>query len=304
MSPAIAGWIKEKTPTKRRRQLAEARVRVRTLSAAGRSLPDVLIIGAQRCGTSSIYKYLSGHPQAYPSLRKEIEYFSTRFAEGEHWYRAHFPLAATRAARSRLRTKPTVAFEATPDYLLHPMAAQRAAELLPEAKIIALVRNPIDRAISQYGHNRRLGQEPLSLEEALESEDDRLSNEFNLIAADPDYHARSLRRYSYVARGKYAEQLARWNGWYPQDQIMVVRFEDLTADPPATLSAIESFIGIEEWHPPEFANHSYGRSGRSGGPAVDDEILRRLADTFRPHNEQLASMLGFDLEWSDRGGVE
>ena len=303
VTPAVAGWIKEKTPTKRRRQLAEGRVRVRQVTSRARSLPDVLIVGAQRSGTSSLYKYLGAHPQVYPSLRKEVEYFSTRFDEGEGWYRAHFPLAATRALRSRRRSQPTLAFEATPDYLLHPSAAHRAAQLIPEAKIIALVRNPIDRAISQYGHNRRLDQEPLTLEAALASEDERLFGELEKISDDPRYDARPLRRYSYVTRGKYAEQLIRWQAWYPQDQIMVVRFEDLAADPAETLSAIESFLGIEDWHPPEFANHSYGRAGRADSPAVDDDIRHQLAATFRPHNEKLAALLGYDLQWPDAGGT-
>ncbi len=302
MTPAIAGWIKEKTPTKRRRQLAETRVRTRQLTSRARSLPDLLIVGAQRSGTSSLYKYLGAHPQVYPSLRKEVEYFSTRFLEGEDWYRAHFPLSASRTVRSRRRAQPTLAFEATPDYLLHPLAAQRAAHLIPEAKIITLIRNPIDRAISQYGHNRRLGQEPLTLEEALQREDERLAREMERIADDPTYHARPLRRYSYVERGKYAEQLIRWQAWYPQDQMMVVRFEDLTSDPPHALSAIESFLGIEDWHPPEFANHSYGRAGRADSLAVDTGIREHLADVFRQHNEHLAALLGYDLQWLDSGG--
>lgn len=302
-TPAITGWLKEKAPARRRRQIASARVRVRKLTAHSRPLPDVLIIGAQRSGTSSLYKYLGSHPQVFPSIRKEVEYFSTRFTEGESWYRAHFPLSTRVSIRSRRIGRPALSFEATPDYLLHPFAAQRAAQLVPDARIIVLLRNPIDRAISQYGHNRRLGQEPLPLAEALDQEVERLAPEAEKIANDPAYQARPLRRYSYVARGRYAEQLVRWQSWFPQDQMLIVRFEDLTAAPAPTLSAIESFLGIDDWHPQEFANHSYGRSGRSNGASDDQEIRTRLAAVFEPHNRQLSDLLGYDLEWSHSGGA-
>lgn len=302
-TPAITGWLKEKAPARRRRQIASARISVRRLTATQRPLPDVLVIGAQRSGTSSLYKYLGAHPQAFPSLRKEVEYFSTRFTEGEPWYRAHFPLAARMAARSRRLGKSPISFEATPDYMLHPFAAARASELVPDARIIALLRNPIDRAISQYGHNRRLGQEPLTFEEALDQEDDRLAPEAEKIAADPAYQARPLRRYSYITRGRYAEQLERWQAWFPSSQMLIVRFEDLTAHPAQTLSSIESFLGIDDWHPAAFANHSYGRAGRAGDEQADPGLRARLAEIFRSENERLADLLGYDLEWSDGGGV-
>lgn len=263
----------------------------------------MLIIGAQRSGTSSLYKYLGSHPQVFPSLRKEIEFFSTRFTEGEPWYRAHFPLSSRARLRSRRIGRPTLSFEATPDYLLHPFAAQRAAQLVPDARIIALLRNPIDRAISQYGHNRRLGQEPLSLVDALDQEAERLAPEYGKITADPSYQARPLRRYSYITRGRYAEQLERWQSWFPPDQIKVVRFEDLANAPAATLSAIESFLAIDDWHPEEFANHSYGRSGRSDEANDYPQIRKRLAAEFESHNRRLFELLGYDLEWSNSGGA-
>ena len=182
-----------------RRRLARWRVQARRPTSFLRALPDFLIVGTQRGGTSSLYKYLGQHPEVSPSTRKEVEFFSTRFDAGVEWYRAHFPL---RRRSGRLHT-----FEATPDYLLHPLAAERAYRLLPEAKIIAMLREPTSRAFSHYNHNRRLGHEPLSFTDALAAEPERIAGERARLLADSSYRALDLRRHGYVERGKYDEQL-------------------------------------------------------------------------------------------------
>jgi hypothetical protein len=113
----------------------------------------VLVVGAQRCGTSSLFKYLGAHPECGASIRKEARFFTEYYHEGTDWYRAHFPLSAGRPRRQ-------IYFEATPDYLLDPRVPQRAKALLPEDfRIIALLRDPVERAYSHYWHNRRLGSE-------------------------------------------------------------------------------------------------------------------------------------------------
>lgn len=295
--PAFVGWIKEHTTPARRRKLAHARLKLRRVTASRRVLPDVLIIGAQRCGTSSLYKYLGAHPQVIPSLRKEVEYFSTSFLEGEDWYRAHFPLKERIFVRRVIGSGAPITFEATPDYLLDPRAAERAAHLVPEARIIVALRNPVARAFSQYQHNRRLGLEPLSFEEALDCESERIDGEVERLLEDPAYRAYPLRRHGYVARGKYAEQITRWQAWFPPEQILFVRFEDLTADPRATLLAIERFLGLDPWQPKSFANHSYGRSGRVEANAMAGSTQQRLEQVFAPYDEQLDSLVGFQPGW-------
>lgn len=292
-------WLKDRIAVKRRRQFVAARLTVRKLSAALRALPDVLIIGAQRCGTSSLYKYLGDHPQVVPSLRKEVEYFSTSFTKGEAWYRAHFPLTSRKRVFEKLARRPMLSFEATPDYLLDPRAAARAREMLPEARIIALFRNPTDRAFSQYLHNRRLGQEPLSFDEALDREEERLRGELERLLNDDAYPARALRRYSYVTRGLYAEQISRWFDLYPAERILLLRFEDFVASPTATLHRIEQFIGVTVWNPDSFLNYSYGQ-GMSRPPLrLHESIRRRLDSVFELHNARLAATISPDLIWPD-----
>lgn len=269
-------------------------------SASWRGLPDTLIIGAQRCGTSSLYKYLGSHPQVIPALRKEVEYFSTSFAKGESWYRAHFPLRARTGVAQWLTRRPVLSFEATPDYLLDPRAAGRAAEMLPDAHIIALLRNPTDRAFSQYLHNRRLGHEDLPFDAALDHEERRLEGEVERLMSDVDYPARALRRYSYVARGMYRDQLIRWLDVYPADRVLLLRYEDLAASPAAVLRRIEEFLGIADWVPDRFINHSYGRGKERPSQHLDESIRRRLDTVFEPHNARLAETIDSDLSWPAR----
>src|SRR5436189_26280 len=124
-----------------------------------RPLPDFLILGAQKAGTTALYAYLRWHPQVTGPSFKEVSFFDRHYARGERWYRAHLPV------RRR-----AVVGEASPSYLFHPLAPERVARMLPEARLIALLRNPVDRAFSHYQHEVALGREQLSFEDALAGE--------------------------------------------------------------------------------------------------------------------------------------
>lgn len=290
-------------PIRRRRQLARARVRVRSTVAAARGLPDALVIGAQRCGTSSLYKQLGAHPEVIPSVRKEIEYFSTAFGEGERWYRAHFPLEARLVLNVRRGRRRPLTFEATPDYMLDPRAAERAAALVPEARLVAILRNPADRAFSQYLHNRRLGHEDLSFEDALAAEPERVEREVDRLLADPGYRALPLRRHAYVGRGLYADQLAAWLAWFGPERLLVVVSERMFRDPAGEYRRMTEFLELSDWVPPRFDNHSYAAGGDAGAERLLPATRRHLSEMFQPHNRALAALIGFDPGWdapSDR----
>ncbi len=291
-----ADRLKALTPLSLRRRLVRLRVGMRQRTAGARTLPDLLIIGGQRCGTSSLYKYLGRHPNAAPSLRKEIEYFSTDFAEGERWYRAHFPLRIRRALARMLR-RPFVTFEATPDYLFDPRAPGRAARLLPNAKLIVMLREPVERAISHYHHSVRHGLEELDLLPAIMAEKERLDGEQERVAADPTTRALEFRRFSYAARGRYAEQIERWLAHYPREQLLAVRFDDFTSAPFETFDRILDFAGLPRWYPPEFRNYSYVGSSEGGYEAPSAEVTEFLAAEFVTSNAALVDLLGEEFRW-------
>jgi hypothetical protein len=287
-------------PPKLRRKLIERRVDVRRRLDGRRPLPSALVIGAQRCGTSSLYKWLEGHPDVVASVRKETAYFSHRFHQGESWYRAHFASRARHwVARRRGRT--LLGFEATPDYLLHPLAPARAAAAVPSARIIVLLRDPVARTLSGYAHTRRSGLEELPLEEAIAAEASRVEPDLAMLRTTPDHPARELRRFSYVTRGEYAEQLARWLAHYDRSQLLVVRSEDLFDRPGEVFDTIVEFLGLRPWRPKAFGNRSYPSGGpaRTGSSTAPPHVVDALRQHFRPHNMRLAELLGRDLGWDE-----
>ncbi|HET6601380.1 MAG TPA: sulfotransferase, partial [Gaiella sp.] len=198
-----------------------------------RPLPDFLVIGAQKAGTTALYAYLRWHPGITGPSWKEVSFFDRHWWRGEAWYRGQFPLRAGKR----------LVGEASPSYLFHPRAPERARSLVPNAKLIALVRNPVDRAYSQYQHEVALGREPLSFEDALAAEEERTRGEAERLAADPRAFSRAWWDHTYAARGRYAEQLERWLDVYPREQLLVVATEELGERPAETYASILAFLG-------------------------------------------------------------
>ncbi len=250
-----------------------------------RVLPDFLVIGAMKAGTTSLFNYLAGHPQINPPFRKEIKYFDIHYPQGLGWYRAHFPV--------RFKMKAGILTgEATPYYLFHPLAAQRAARSLPRARLIVLLRNPVDRAFSHYNHMVRVGREPLSFEEALEREPERLAGEADRIAADPRYSTFKHLHYSYLARGRYLEQLQKWFACFPRAQIGIFQSEELFSSPAAAFARILAFLGLPEWDAGDYAAFKQGAYEK-----MDGKVRRQLAAYFKPYNRQLYDDLGRSFDW-------
>ena len=270
-------------PRSVRRPLAAARVVLRRPTARLRATPDFLIVGAQRAGTTSLYRYLAEHPAVAPPVRKEIQYFSLHHDRGDGWYRAHFPLAG--------RGRKT--FEATPYYLFHPVAPERAATTVPQVKVIALLRDPVSRAFSQWQHNAARGLEHLGFEAALDAETERLAGEEERLVNESGYHSDRHRLWSYAARGCYADQLERWLAHYPRERVLVLRSEDLYNRPGATYGRALEFLGLSV-----VDLGAYPRYTRRVSTArMTDGARRRLTTYFRPHNERLATLLDEDVWW-------
>jgi hypothetical protein len=259
-------------------------------TASLRALPDFLVIGTQKGGTTYLYKVLSEHPDVLPAFKKEVHYFDLHYDQGEGWYRAYFPL------RARLGER-TITGEASPYYLFHPHAPGRAAELLPDAKLIVLLRNPVDRAYSHYQHQvtqwAAEGHETLSFEAAVDAEEERLDGELARLMHDDVVHSPNFRSYSYLARGHYVDQLMAWNEVYDRDQMLVLKSEDFFADEPRTLATILDFLGLREWAPERSVSIPNKREYSSLSPA----LRQRLVDYFEPHNKRLYDYLGTDFGW-------
>src|SRR5690242_6983741 len=161
----------------------------RGLTSSIRLLPDFLIIGTQRGGTTSLYHYLEAHPCIGPSTTKEIHFFDRRVNKGIAWYRGHFPTRIEKYYVERLHGRAFITGEASPSYLFHPHVPRRIAKVLPHTKLIILLRNPIDRAYCQYYHSLELGYETLSFEEAIQGEEERTAREREKMLKDEGYES-------------------------------------------------------------------------------------------------------------------
>src|SRR4051794_20653441 len=184
--PDLTRSISELTATARS-VLRRAHDVQRYVTSPARVMPTFLIIGGQRCGSTSLFSYLARHPAVGRSRGKEVHFFTLEYERGLAWYRSHFPTRLTVASTRRRLGVDMIAGEATPYYLFHPLAPYRVQAVLPEARLIAVLRDPVDRAYSHYQHEVALGVETLGFAEAVEAESDRLDGEEDRIEQDPRY---------------------------------------------------------------------------------------------------------------------
>jgi hypothetical protein len=251
-----------------------------------RALPDFLILGAQKAGTTSLYSQLVAHPSVLPATKKEVHYFDRR-RRAEGWYRAHFPSRAELALVAE-RTGRSLTGEASPYYLFHPAVPQRVRRTVPDARLIAVLRDPVERAISGYHHQVRHGHEHRPIELALDPR--------HAVVTAPETDDRwydapgPARRLTYLARGHYAEQLERWFSCFAREQVLVLESTALRAG--SLPAAVLSFLGLPRDAVPAVADQNVGSYAR---PA--SAVERMLRDYYRPHNERLFSLLGVTWDW-------
>jgi len=269
------------------RPLRRLRADYRHLTAPLRGLPSVLIIGAQKSGTTSLFNYLVQHPDVLRPLNKEVHYFDFEYFRGVTWYRGRFPYA------HRLR-RGSLTLDASPYYLVHPLVPQRVAQQLPEVKLVALLRNPVDRALSHYQHEVRGGRESLSFAEAIEKEPERLAGEEERLRNEPHYYSFNHHRYSYTRRGLYIEQLRRWVQHFPRSQLMVLQSEWLFRDPAAAAAVVQEFLGLRPHRVKRYEPFLQGKYQREMPP----ELRTRLAAYFEPYNRELYRWLGEEYNWA------
>ena len=259
----------------------------RYLSADLRAMPDFVIVGAARSGTTSLYRWLGTHPNVAPAWKKEIHYFDEHYGRGMRWYRAHFPF----------RRRGRVTGEATPYLLFHPLAPARAAHDLPHStRFIVLLREPSQRAISQYWFWRQWfrreleGTEIESLEEGIAREPERMAAAEPLVRRGEWNHDHIW--FSYLARGEYAGQLRRWFDAVGRDRVLVVESEQLNSDPAVSARVLE-WLGLPS-HPQPFP----ALNAAVRLEEADPELTALMSRHFESHNRELFDLIGQEL-WTD-----
>jgi hypothetical protein len=255
------------------------------------ALPDFLIIGAEKAGTTFVYSALCQHPYVEPASEKEIHFFDTGkwSKKGVGWYRSQFPARAWRDGQK------VITGEASPYYLPHPFSPSRASDILPNVKLIALLRNPVDRAYSAYKHKVSTGQESLSFEEALAEEENRTAGDLHEMLSDENYYSSRFRLYAYRTRGIYVDQLQRWHKYFAPNQLLVLKSEDLFVDPIGTLERVHEFLDLPKYDMSS-TSLTEERNSRTYVPMAAAS-RQQLEKFFEPHNQRLYEYLGVDFDW-------
>lgn len=255
-----------------------------------RVLPRIFIAGAQKSGTTSLYALLKQHPNILPPQLKEPFFFGNddRFERGLSSYLPNFPPAIAIHRAEKKTGHACMSFDATTNYLDHPLAAQRIKQLVPEARVIILLRDPVERAFSHYKMAVRNGLESLSFAEALEKENARIQEGENHV------HNYCRQRLGYRTRGQYAELLPPWLETFDKEHLLVLCAEDFFADTENAFQTILRFLNLPAFTPEDFTI----QNSSSGEKEMDEATRHSLNAHFAPWNKKLEVLLQRTFPWN------
>lgn len=280
----------------------------RALTRKERILPSFIIIGAARAGTTSLYAYLISHPNVLPAVKKETVFFNYAYHTNPDWYKMYFPTISEREKIKKQKgIQRVITGEATPSYLIDPHVPQRISEMLPGIKLIVLLRNPIERALSHYYHNIFFGIEKLPFEEGIKKEPERINKSFeelkneeiNFNDTPVSYFFRIMRfktknyfNFSYLESGKYYELLKNWLDVFPKNQLLIIQSEDFFDNTKNIFRQVQDFLDL-----PYYDLGHYGLHWEIKHQPMKDNLRKSLKEYFEPYNSKLYKYLNRDFEW-------
>ncbi|MFN8323586.1 MAG: sulfotransferase [Chitinophagales bacterium] len=263
------------------------------ITSAHRIYPAFFIAGVQKGGTTSLCKYLEQHPQIISPQRKDVYFFNNElnYAKGVEWYKSHFAHRLYKLWYDKVNGVDSITFDGTPNYFDAPEAPEKLYSDFPNAKVILLLRNPIDRAYSNYQMACRFGFEKLSFERALELEDKRLEEESKYVADCP-YHSYVYQRLTYRKRGVYIRYIKSWMNLF-KDNLLVLKSEQLFLQPEITFKLITNFLNLHGSYEIRFDIFNKG----SYEAKMKSSTRKILSDFYKPYNEELYDFLNVNYEW-------
>ena len=267
---------------------------IRIITSRLRGLPDFSIIGAQKGGTTSLYYLITKHSDIAPARNKEIHYFAKNYRFGEQWYRSNFPTNLTKNRFYKKTGRKLLTVDATPGYIFHPMAPNRMKKILPNIKLIVILRNPIDRAYSHYHYNIRYGYDTLtSFENAIELSKKRCAREKEWIIRELDFDYNQYLKHAYLAKGIYADQLQNWFKYYNKKQFLFLTTEDFYKNTQHVLDQAFNFLGLNPSKIGNLKKYNVGNYKEK----MNEDTRKSLIEYFKPHNERLYKLLQRDFDW-------
>ena len=268
--------------------------RFRLITSPLRGLPDFVILGAMKSGTTSLYDFVVKHPAIVPAAKKEVKYFSERhrYRLGKLWYRSNFPTNLSRHQFYKKTSQKLLSGEATTAYLFYPMVPSRMKEALPDVKLIVILRNPVDRAYSHYHHILRKNMTTLSFENAIKSEEKWRAEEREQLIKDPNFILTRYSDHPYLTRSVYADQLENWFRHYDRKRFLILTTETFYENPQRTLDQVFDFLGVSPFQVENLRNLNVGNYKE-----MNKGTRKFLIEYFKPHNERLSKLLQRSFDW-------
>ena len=250
-----------------------------------RVLPDFVVIGGTKSGTTSLHYYLIQHPGIISE--RNVHFFEYMQTNSIEWYRAHFPTKAYKNFK-----KLTVG-EQTATYLFHPLIPKRIHTTIPNAKLIVVLRNPVDRAYSNYKHQVREGIEKRTFEDAIKSELKRIE----ICKNNPEYKIKNNDFnnnvvFSYLRHGIYVDFIKAWMKFFTKEQFLILPTYELNNNRVKFLKQVFDYLNV-----PNFEINDIKRQNVGEYKKLDKSTRKFLVDYYRPHNERLFELLGKKFEW-------
>jgi len=258
-----------------------------------RVLPDFYIIGAAKCGTTSLYQYLIRHPLVNPGIGKELHYFEEMYYRGEHWYRSCFPFKVQQYFSKFRYGQNFIVGDSTPRYIDHPHVPNRIKNLTPNAKFIVMLRNPIDRAFSHYNMNVKNKYISKSFEEVIDLDSTKIDKYFEFMETSGktsnDYFL-----HAYLDRGIYVKRLKEWMTVFPKENFMIIKSEDFFQNSSVVFNDVLNFLQLPRFELDEYGAHMVGKYSEKN---IDSNLRIKLQKFFQPSNQELYDFLKRDFKW-------
>lgn len=258
-----------------------------------RVFPSFIIAGFPRCGTTSLYNYLILHPSIVPAQRKEIRFFNQNFGIGLNWYKLFFPTSFSKYKLNNKFRKDFMAGDGSGTYVHHPLSPIRIKNSIPDVKIIILLRNPIERAYSQYYHNSKQGIESLSFEKAIENESKRIEGEWERMKKEKGDYSFKYHNFSYLSAGIYVDILKPWLETFSEKQILILGSEDMNESPQKIFNKTITFLNLLSYDFSKFERYNF----YDDRPSMSNQMKKKLYEFFKPHNLRLYKFLGRNFNW-------
>ena len=259
------------------------------LSSSSRVLPECFVIGVVRSGTTSLYHYLGQHPCIASSAYDELGYFDDNFHLGINWYKSLFPTKSTKNKIIKKYGK-FLTYDVTPFYIYNPLVARRISESFPKAKIMSNLRNPIDRAYSNYIIMLQEGDTTSTFEEMIQAAMNDL--EKNKTKLNDEAYVVDTHYENILARGFYADQLEIWFEKFQKRQLLMIPSEDLAQEPDQVLTKVFEFLDL-----PYFKIKDFTKQNKREYSPMKDKTRKLLIEFYKPYNEKLYSLTNQHFDW-------